>query len=343
MHSLPDHILGLILRQVDLPTLAAAEATCSSLYRVAAAITLDPVICNPPRPCKSLDPLSREYVGFIRWLRRHAPQFRSVVITVDEPDLANAIGGALVEARSMTALSVVSTPIAFFSNWSVPAALACAAPSGALPQVETMCLGRCVHSATFLTEFQASLRTLSIVALSPDQTAEILGLELPNLEHLKLTSPAPLDVAVKDPVPGFSKLKHLTLRHLTVARGSRPIPLPPSLETLQLSACGSLAALGLDGMRVVSSLSVNDMAFPTYLDLSALLELSLCLGGCRRVPASMVLPSLRRYSAEYTDVTMCMQQMPKLWCATLGANFFGDTSWLLKVPHVYYLSPERCG
>lgn len=334
MQSLPDHILGLILRQVDLPTLAAAEASCSSLYRVGSAITLDSVISKPPSACKFIEPLSQEHVGFVRWLRRHAPQFRSVVITADDPDLANAIGNALVDARAMKVLSVVSV----FCNWSVPAALACAAPRSSLPQVETMCLGCSVHSATFLNEFQASLRTLSLGTVSPDQTREVLSLDLPRLEHLKITSSEPLEVTIKDPVPGFPKLKHLSLMHLSMAHGSRPIPLPPALETLQLNTCGSLATFRLDGMCVVSGLVVTDMAFPTSLDLSALVELSLCLGCSRQVPKSVVMPMLRRYSAENTNVSMRMTQMPNLWCAALGTNCFGDTSWLLDVPHVYYLS-----
>lgn len=340
MQSLPDHILGLILRHVDLPTLATAEASCSSLYRVGAAITLDSAISNSPSVCTSIEPLSQEYIGFVRWLRRHAPQFRSVVITADDTDLANAIGSALVDARALKVLSVVSSPTSFFCNWSVPAALACAAPRSSLPQVETMCLGRSVHSATFLNEFQASLRTLSIATVSPDQTREVLSLDLPRLEHLKINIPEPLEVTINDPVPGFPLLKHLSLRHLSMAHGSRPIPLPPALETLQLNRCGSLATFRLDGMRVVSGLVVTDMAFPTSLDLSALAELSLCLGASRHIPESVVMPMLRRYSAEHTNVSMRMAQMPNLWCAALGTNCFGDTSWLLDVPHVYYLSPN---
>lgn len=332
----PKDVLESILRQVDLPTLAVAETTCSAVRQAVRSITIDCMIAAPPGSCMSPDALTRAYVGFIRWLRSHASQFRSVVVATDDPDLSHAIGTSLAGATRLHTLGVDSSAMSFTGNWNVAAAMTYAADTP--PPLRSLRMGRSIHSVDFLELFSGTLRTLDLTVSSSGQVRDIMALDMPQLEDLSVRIAYSLVVKLDATVTAFPRLRHLTLKNISFLGSTAHLPLPPGgLETLQLSRCCFLEQAGFRGLRVLVSLHVTGMDYPECLDVSELSEITLSLGPGRSVPWHVTFPALTRYNAEMTDISMRPAQVPKIWAVAVGTGCHGDTGWLLDVSRVFYL------
>ncbi len=331
-------ILEGVLKQVDLATLARAEATCSAIRQIAQSITIDCTIDWSPECPEYPEACTANYMGFIRWMRRHARQFRSVTITTDDPDLANGVGVALADASRLHTLVIHAASYSFTGHWGMVAAMACGAT--AVPPLRILRLDRGTASTDFLEAFAPTLRTLEITASCADQARGILSLDLPHLEDLNVGMGFPAVVALDSTftMPGFPKLRHLALKNIIFGQCAAHLTLPADgLETLHLFRCGNLERAGFRGLRVLVSLSVGWMDFPACLDVSDLSELTLFLGAGRGVPSHITFPNLTRFNAEHCDITMRPAQVPKMWSVALGTGCHGDTGWLLDVSRLFHL------
>lgn len=328
-----------ILQQVDLPTLARAEVSCSAIREIARSITIDGAIMGPAGCPVCPEAFTAKYVAFIRWLRRHAGQFRSMSITTDDHDLANGVGTALAKASKLHTLSVHTSSFSFTGNWSMVAAMTCAA--SAVPPLRILRLCRGTASTDFVQVFRDTLRKLEITVSSPEQVREVLAMDMPHLEDLTIAIGFPATVTLDSTfvMPGFPKLRHLAMKNMSFANSTTPMTLPAAgLETLQLYRCCFLERVGFQGLRVLISLTVSSMEFPECLDVSDLSELTLSMGTGRCVPPHIVLPNLTRFNAEHTDISMRPSQVPKMWSVALGSGCHGDTGWLVEVSRLFHLS-----
>jgi hypothetical protein len=333
-------VLEAVLRHADLPTLAAAEVTCSAVRRAVRSITIDCVIAAPPGSSMGPEALTKAYVGFIRWLRDHAAQFRSVVVGSDDPDMTQAIGTALAQATKLHTLAVDSSAISFTGSWNLAAAMTYAAPTP--PPLRSLRLGRSIQSVDFLELFAGTLRALNITVTSHGQVRDVFALDLPHLEDLSVEMVYPQVVPLKSTTPlssGLLRLRHLSLKNMSFMGSTATLAFPPGgLETLQLSRCYFLECAGFQGLRVLVSLHVNAMDYPECLDVSELSELTVSMGTTRHVPPHVKFPALTRFNAEQTDISMRPSQLPKIWAVALGGGCVGDTGWLLDVSRVFHLS-----
>lgn len=332
-------VLGAVLRHADLATLAAAEMTCSAVRRAVRSITIDCVIAAPPGSSMAPEALTTAYVGFIRWLRGHAAQFRSVVVGTDDPDLAQAIGTALAKATRLHTLAVDSSAISFTGSWNVAAAMTYAATTP--PPLRSLRLGRSIQAVHFMEMFADTLRALIITVTSHGQVRDVFSLNLPHLEDLTVEMVYPQVVPLKSttPLSGLLRLRHLSLKNMSFMGSTTTLAFPPGgLETLQLSRCYFLESAGFKGLRILVSLHVTAMDYPECLDVSELSELTVSLGANRNVPPHVAFPSLTRFNAEQTDISMRPSQLPKIWAVSLGCGCVGNTDWLLDVSRLFHLS-----
>ena len=333
-------VLEAVLRQTDLPTLAVAEMTCSAVRRAVRSITVDCVIAAPPGSSMAPEALTTAYVGFIRWLRDHAAQFRSVVVATDDPDMTQAIGTALAKATKLHTLAVDASAISFTGSWNVAAAMTYAATTP--PPLRSLRLGRSIQSVDFLEMFAGTLRALHITVTSHGQVRDICALDLPQLEDLTVEMVYSQVVPLKKsttPLSGLARLRHLSLKNMSFMGSTATLTFPPGgLETLQLSRCYFLESAGFQGLRVLVSLHVNAMDYPECLDVSELSELTLSLGANRQVPPHVKFPAMTRFNAVDTDISMRPSQLPKICAVSLGSGCLGDTGWLLDVSRVFHLS-----
>lgn len=340
---IPSNVLTAVLQELDLPTFARAEATCSAVRQIAQSVPIVGVIAQPPGCPEVVCPVSwpeactTKYVCFIRWLRRHAHQFRCVAVFIDEPELASGIGMALANASSLHTLSVRTTACSFTGNWNSVAALTCG--GDAVPPLRSLRLGRGTASTDFLQSFGDTLRTLEIAVSSAEQARGVFALDMPHLEDLDLAmgfqGTVLLDSAFA--MPGFPKLRHLSLGNMNFAGSTTALTLPPGgLDTLHVSRCCFLERAGFRGVRVVECLTVTGMDFPECLDVSALSALSLSMVPGRGVPSHVTFPKLTRFSAAHTDISLHPSQVPKIWTVVIGSGCHGDSDWLFEASRCFY-------
>lgn len=338
---IPGDVLEAVLRQADLRTLAVAETTCSAVRRAAGSITIDCIVSAPPGSSLHLEAFTAKYMGFVAWLRGHAGQLRSVVVTTDDPDMAHAIGTALAKAKKLHTLKVTEGAMSFCGNWNVAGAMAYS--SGTPPALRSLNLPRGIQAVDFIEAFAPTLRALKLTVSSCSQARAVFALNLPHVEDLTVFMSYPLVVTMTEAntphMRGFPKLRHLSLKNMSFMSSTRAIAFPKGgLDTLTLNCCHFLEHGGFHGLRVLGSLTVLSMEYPECLDVSELFELTISMGTGRCVPPHVVFPKLKRYNAEQTDISMRPAQVPQVWSVALGQGYHGDTSWLLDVFRVYHLS-----
>ena len=326
--GLPETVLHSLLLELDLYTLASVEATCTSLKKSVRSLAITgAVITSPSSSCFASPANTIHFRKFVTWLKEHAPQFRSVTVAEDDPEAAGAIGIALGRARNLTSL-VTSTPTT--SGWKVPSCMMYACCEWDLPRVETLLLGRGSTSPQFLQAYSKTLRSLAITVSSTLQLRETLDLCLPEVVDLRLTATCVMPCEGTRGI--FRKLRYLTVCNLDF-RSSLFQEGPPELESLMMIGCRNVQNTELPQIPINVHLGIHGMIFPDGMDVRHLQELSIHHLS-NRVP-SMAFPHLRRFHASYSDISMNIAFVPKIWAVTIGQQCTGDKSWLLKVPTVF--------
>ncbi len=332
LDSLHETVLNSILRELDLPTLATVEATSNALKisvrkcAISAAVITSPMTTCFPSPINTPN-----FKMFISWLKKHVHQFRSVVVVEDDPDAAGAIGIALAGAHALTSLRTISSTT---SGWRVPSCMMYAACPCQVPPLTTLKLGRGSTSPGFLATFAATLQSLVITVSTMQQTKEVLGLRLPEIVDLRVgaTCSLPFDRGSDGGGGIFPKLRHLTMSNIDF-RSKMFFTGPPELDSLVLINCGDVHLSGLPGTPVIVHLGIHGMQFPADMELSRLQEVE--VSHLKYRFPNMSLPDLRRFQGSYSDISVNIAHIPKIWTATIGQGCTGDKSWLLKVPHVF--------
>ncbi len=327
--TLDDATLQTILRELDVETLAVAEATCKTLMQAVRKVVISGVAITSPRSeCYSSPAHTVSFAKFIRWLKGHAQQFRSVVIAENDPDAAGAIGIALSGGSNLFSLMAISNSS---SGWRIPSCMVYASP-GPVPPLTTLLLGRSSVSPMFIEAFEKTLRSLTITVSTMEQAKDVLGLCLPELMDLRVTAICSMPFLHAGQGGGtFPKLRCLFMKNFNF--GSRVLRQgPKDLDSLEFINCEAVQMSRLSQLPVTVHFGIHDMVFPSGFDLSRLHELS--VHRLKRSIPDMKLPQLRRFQASYSDISMKATNIPNIWAATIGEGCTGDKRWLHKVPYV---------
>lgn len=331
LDSLHETVLNSILRELDLSTLATVEAISTTLRNLVRTIAIPTaVIISPRTTCFSSPINTPDFQRYISWLKRHAHQFHAAVIVENDPDAAGAIGIALAGAHNLSSLRTVSNSV---SSWKIPTYMMYATAPSRMAPLTTLKLGRGSNSPGFLQSFSKTLQSLVITVSTMEQTRDVLSLNLPEMVDLRVGASCSMPLVPSESGGGvFPKLRYLTLSNIDFR--SRIFSQGPlELDSLVLITCNNVQCSGLSWIPIVVHLGVHGMQFPTDMNVCRLQELE--VSHLAYSFPDISLPNLRRFQGSYSDISIKLSRIPKIWTAVIGQGCSGDKRWLLKVPQVF--------